>query len=55
MKIIANIVPTDLVTSSLLSSFCPFLQTKKKKEKKKETGFHQVGVLVTRNIFIFYL
>ena len=45
MKIILTIIPTDLVTNSLLSSFCPFLQT-----KKKESGFHQVGGLVTRNI-----
>ena len=30
MKIIVAIIPTDLVTNSLLFSFCPFLQTRKK-------------------------
>ena len=29
-KIIVAIIPTDLVTNSLLFSFCPFLQTRKK-------------------------
>ena len=28
MEIIVTIIPTDLVTISFLSSFCPFLQTK---------------------------
>ena len=32
MKIIATIFPTDLVTNSLLSCFCPFLQTKNKNQ-----------------------
>ena len=30
MKVVATIIPTDLVTNSLLYSFCPFLQTKNK-------------------------
>ena len=30
MKIIGNIIPTNLVRNLLLSSFCPFLQTKSK-------------------------
>ena len=30
MKIIVTIIPTDLVTNLLASSFCPFLQTKRK-------------------------
>ena len=30
MKIIVSIIPADLVTNSLLSYFCPFLQTKSK-------------------------
>ena len=46
MKIIVTIIPTDLVTNSLLSSFCPFSQTKIKK---------QVGGLVTRSISDFSL
>ena len=32
MKIIVTIIPTDLVKNSLLSSFCPFLQTKNKNQ-----------------------
>ena len=32
MKIIVTIIPTDLVTNSLLSTFCPFLQTKNKNQ-----------------------
>ena len=28
MKTIVTLIPTDLVTNLLLSSFCPFLQTK---------------------------
>ena len=36
MKIIVTIIPTDLVTNSLLSSFCPFLHTKKNSEFKQE-------------------
>ena len=30
MRVTATIISTDLVTNSLLSSFCPFLQTKHK-------------------------
>ena len=45
MKIIVTIIPTDLVTNLLLSSFCPF--------QKQESGFQQVGGLVTRNISDF--
>ena len=50
MKIIVTVIPKDLVTNLLLSSFCPFLQT-----KKQESGFQQVGGLVMRNIFAFCL
>ena len=32
MKIIVNIIPTDLIKNSLLSSFCPFLQAKNKNQ-----------------------
>ena len=39
-----------LVTISLLSSFCPFLEI-----KKKNQIFQQVGDVVTRNISIFCL
>ena len=45
MKIILTIIPTDLVTDFFL-----FLQT-----KKPESGFQQVGGLVTRNISIYCL
>ena len=48
-KIIVAIIPTDLVTNSLLFSFCPFLQTRKK------SGFRQVGFLVLRNISLFFV
>ena len=44
------IILKDLVTSSLLSSFCPFLTN-----KKQESGFQQVCGLVTRNISVFCL
>ena len=37
MKIIVAIIPTDLVTNSLLSSFCLFLQ---------ESGFQENGGLL---------
>ena len=49
MKVIVTIILTDLVTNSLLSSFCPFLQTKQK------SSFQQVGGLVMRNISVFCL
>ena len=44
MKIIVTIILTDLVTNSLLSSFCHFLQ---------QVDFEQVDGLVTRNIPVF--
>ena len=50
MEIIGTKIPTDLVTNSLLSSFCPFLHIKKQK-----SGFQEVGDLVMRNISVFYL
>ena len=49
MKIIVTIIPTDLVTNLLLSSFS-FLTN-----QKQESGFQQVGDLVTRNISVFCL
>ena len=45
-----TIIPTDLVTNSLLSSFSRVLQT-----EKQESGFQQVGGLVLRNISVFCL
>ena len=45
-----TIIPTDLVTNSLLSSFSCVLQT-----EKQESGFQQVGGLVLRNISVFCL
>ena len=50
MKIIEAIIPKDLVTYLLLSSFCPFLQT-----KDKNQVFRKLGGLVTRNISVFCL
>ena len=47
-KIIITIIPTNLVTISLLSLVCPFVET-----KKQESNFQQVGGLVTRNISFF--
>ena len=47
-KIILTIISTNLSKNSFLSSFCPFLQT-----KKQESGFQQVSDLVTRNISFF--
>ena len=49
MKIILTITSTDLVTKSLLSSFFLKLQS------KKESGFQQIGGLVTRKISVFCL
>ena len=45
-----TIIPTDLVTNSLLSSFSRVLQT-----EKQESVFQQVGGLVLRNISTFCL
>ena len=50
VKIIVTIILPDLVTNSLLFSFCPFLQT-----KKPESRVQQVGGLVTRNTSVFCL
>ena len=50
VKIVVTIILSDLVTNSLLLSFCPFLQT-----KKPESGAQQVGGLVTRNTSVFCL
>ena len=44
MKIIVTIIPKGLVTNSLLSSFCHFLQ---------QGDFEQVDGLVSRNIPVF--
>ena len=50
MKIIVTIIPTDLITNSLLSAICPFLT-----KEKQESGFQQVGGMVMRNISVFCL
>ena len=42
-----TIIPTDLVTNSVLSFFLSFLTN-----QKQESGFQQVGGLVTRNISV---
>ena len=41
MKIIVTSIPTDLVTSSLLCSFCSFLQTKNKKAMPNSIDFYK--------------
>ena len=48
MKIVVTIIPTNLVTDSLLSLFSPFKETIKQKFK-----FKQVDGLATKNIFVF--
>ena len=50
MKIIITIIPTYLVTNLLLSPFFSFLTN-----QKQESGFQQVGGLVTKIIFVFCL
>ena len=50
MKIIVTIIPTDLVTNWLLFLFLSVLTN-----QKQESGFQQVGGLVTRNISVFCL
>ena len=47
MKIIVTVIPKNLVTNLLFSSFS-FLTN-----LKQESGFWQVGGLVTRNISVF--
>ena len=49
MKIIVTIIPTDLVTNSILSSFCFFLQT-----KNKNQVFSNL-VVWYREIFLFFI
>ena len=48
MKIISTIIPTDLVTNSLLSIFCSFLET-----KNKNQVFNRL-VVCQREIFMFF-
>ena len=48
MKIVVTIIPTLLVTNSLLFLFCSFVET-----KKQQSTFQQVGCLVSRNISFF--
>ena len=48
--IIATIILTDLVTNSLLSFFLSFLTN-----QKQESGFQQVGCLVTKNIWFLFI
>ena len=48
MKLIIAVIPTDLVTNLLLSSFFPFFTS-----QKQESCFQQVDGLVTRNISVF--
>ena len=50
MKIILNMISTNLVTNSLLSLFCDVI-----KPKNKNQIFEQFGGLVTRNTFAFCL
>ena len=50
MKIIVTVIPADLVKNLFLSTFLSFLTN-----QKQESGFQQVGGLVTRNISVFCL
>ena len=50
MKVIINLISTNLVTNSLISLFSPFVET-----KKKELHFQQVSDMVTWYISAFYL
>ena len=50
MKIIVTIIPTDLVTNFAFTLFLSFLTN-----EKQESGFQQVGGLVSRNISVFCL
>ena len=45
-----TIIPTDLVTNSLLSSFSRVLQT-----EKQESDFQQVGGLFWRNFSLLFI
>ena len=49
MKIIVTIIPIELVTNYLLSSFCPFLRTKSKNHVFRELVIQQ------REIFLFFV
>ena len=48
MKVIVTIIPTNLDTNLLSFLFFSFLTN-----QKQESGFRQVGSLVTRNIYVF--
>ena len=48
---IVTVIPTNLVTNSLLSLVFPFVE----RNQKQESNFEQVGDLVTGNIFVFCL
>ena len=46
MKMIVTIIPTDIVTNSLLSSFYPFLQTKNKNQIFSKSVVWQPEILL---------
>ena len=48
-KTIVTIIPTNLVTNSLLFLACPC------RNQKQESNFQEVGDLVTRSISVFCL
>ena len=50
MKIMATVIPTDLVTKLLLSLFFSFLR-----KQKQESNLQKIVALITRGISIFYL
>ena len=50
MRMIVTIIPTNLITNSLLSLFLSF-----HRNQKEESNLQQVDGLVTRNSFAFRL
>ena len=50
MKIIVTIILTNVVTDSLLSHFCSFVEI-----KNKNSNFWKVDDVVARSISVFYL
>ena len=45
MKIIVTIIPTNLVTNSLLFLFCPFIETKNKNQVFSKLVVWQQGIV----------
>ena len=50
MKIMATVIPTDLIAKLLLFLFFSFLR-----KQKQESNLQKIVALITRGISIFYL